>query len=174
MSGRLLCVFWTADGKEILFNRIQTSGYFGHLAAIDGGSRSLSVYCQTSCEAVVLSQRDFLKVLDFIPEVSRHIMIDLASLVRSLTLRCYESTSRTVAQRVRAYLADMAMRSGDSFAAGLTIALPSHAEIASSIGVNREAVTRAMSELNRAKVIESSRKCVRVLLPHALVEANCD
>lgn len=174
ISGKLLCVFWTADGKEILFNRIQTKGYFGQLSAIDGGSRSLSVYCQSASEAVVLSQADFLRMISLVPEISARVMGDLAAMVRSLTLRCYETSSRSVKQRVQAYLADMALRSGNPLDIECQFDLPSHAEIASSIGANREAVTRAMSELNRAKVIESSRKSVRVLAPEYLVEVLAD
>ncbi len=170
VSGKLLCVFWTADGKEILFNRIQTQGYFGQLSAIDDGSRSLSVYCQSPSEAVVLSQGDFLRMVNLIPEISARVMGDLVAMVRGLTMRCYETTSRSVKQRVQSYLADIAIRSGDPFDGTLRFDLPSHAEIASSISANREAVTRAMSELNRAKVIESSRKCLRVLSPHDLVD----
>ena len=45
---------------------------------------------------------------------------------------------------------------------------PTHAEIAGSIGANREMVSRAISKLAKSGVIKSSRQKIEILDPEAL------
>ena len=43
LSGALLAVYWTPEGREIIFSRFSTGSYLGELAALDDGDRSLAV-----------------------------------------------------------------------------------------------------------------------------------
>ena len=59
VSGRLLVVHWTEDGREMVFGRIDVRTHLGELAAIDNGKRSLSVYAHREAQVLVVSQSDF-------------------------------------------------------------------------------------------------------------------
>lgn len=169
IAGRLLCVLWTNEGKEIQFSRIAAGTYFGELSAIDAQPRSLAVYAQTRSEILVLSASDFQKILDAVPLVNRRVMQDLVQRVRALTNRLHQSTSHSVEQRVRAYLAKLTLESGNVGGDGF-FDTPSHAEIANSIGANREAVTRAIAAMKRDGVLETGRQRLRILLPDQLMD----
>lgn len=175
ISGRLLCVLWTNEGKEIQFSRIAAGTYFGELSAIDARPRSLDVYAQTQSEILVLRAPDFQKILDAVPTINRRVMSDLVQRVRTLTNRLHQSTSHSVEQRVRAYLAKLTLEAGpvgriDRADGSGFFDAPSHAEIANSIGANREAVTRAIATLKRQGVLDTGRQRIRILLPDKILE----
>jgi|HubBroStandDraft_1064217.scaffolds.fasta_scaffold00018_41 CRP/FNR family cyclic AMP-dependent transcriptional regulator len=173
ISGQLHCVLWTEAGKEILFSSIKPGNYFGELSALDGKPRSLAVYAQSSSEVVILSRHEFRRILDSIPIVSARVLDNLVRLVRRLTDRLYQSATHAVEGRVRAYLANLSLESGNVGKAEF-FRIPSHAEIANTIGANREAVTRAISALNKSGILESGRQRVRILLPDELLRGVDD
>ena len=169
LSGRLLAVQWTAGGREIVFSRILPGDHLGELAALDGGARSTSVYAQADSQLLRLDQADFLKLVDGIPQVRHRLMADLCALVRRLTLRAHENRTQSVEGRLRLFLARLALEAQALHRGGLIQPAPTHAEIANSIGANREAVSRALSALARQGVVQTGRAAIRILRPDALV-----
>ena len=85
LSGRLLAVHLTADGREMIFGRIDYKTYQGELAALDNGERSLSIYAHRKAEILVVSQQDFLAIMDHIPVVRQRVVLNLVATVRRLT-----------------------------------------------------------------------------------------
>lgn len=168
-KGRVVTVFWTEDGREIGFGRVMAGGQFGEVAAIDGQPRSLSVYSQTPAEALVLKRADFLRMLDDCPIVRAQAMTGMAALVRQLTDRVHHLTSLRVDQRVRAHLVRLALQEAQFHPGGILRDPPTHAEIANAVGANREAVSRVLSRLNRAGLIDSGRQSIRFLAPDELM-----
>ena len=168
-SGRLLAVQWTAGGHEIVFSRILPGDHLGELAALDGGARSTSVYAQADSQLLRLDQADFLKLVDGMPQVRHRLMADLCALVRRLTLRAHENRTQSVEGRLRLFLARLALEAQALHRGGLVQPAPTHAEIANSIGANREAVSRALSALARRGVVQTGRTSIRILRPDALV-----
>ncbi len=171
-TGRILAVYWTEDGREIVFSRMPVGSYFGEISALDDSARSLAVYAQVRCEAFVLSQAEFLTLIENEPVVRMRILKNLTGMVRRLTERNYQTTSFSVEQRVKSYLVALALEAGQFIAGGTIQTVPTHAEIAGSIGANREAVSRAMSQLKRDGVIDSGRQRLRVLEPGALIDED--
>jgi CRP/FNR family transcriptional regulator, cyclic AMP receptor protein len=62
---------------------------FGEMALLDHGPRTASVTCTTDCTLLVLTQRDFLGVLDEVPEVTHQLLTSLATRVRELDRQYY-------------------------------------------------------------------------------------
>jgi CRP-like cAMP-binding protein len=56
--------------------------YFGEMAILDGGPRSASVVSDQPTELVVLSQREFMSVLDTVPSVSHKLLVSMAGRLR--------------------------------------------------------------------------------------------
>jgi len=52
---------------------------------------------------------------------------------------------------------------------GQLLKFPTHAEIAGSIGASREEVSRSISALKRAKILETGRQWLTILQPSALL-----
>ena len=171
LSGRLLAVHLTADGREMIFGRIDYKTYQGELAALDNGERSLSIYAHRKAEILVVSQQDFLAIMDHIPVVRQRVVLNLVATVRRLTERLYQATLFSAEQRVRSYLVRLALEAGQMHKGGEIIDAPTHSEIASWIGSNREVVSRIMSGLKKSGVIHTQRKLIRLLEPDALLQS---
>ncbi len=169
LSGRLLAVRWTAGGREIVFSRIRAGDHLGELAALDGGPRSATVYAQADSRLLRLDQADFVTLMDGMPLVRRRIVADLCVLVRRLTQRASESQSQPVEGRLRLFLARLALEAKCLHSGGLIKPAPTHAEIANSIGANREAVSRALSSLAKNGIVQTARASIRILRPDELV-----
>jgi CRP-like cAMP-binding protein len=56
--------------------------YFGELALLDRGPRSATVIANTDMEVVVISQREFMSVLDQVPPVSTKLLASMAARLR--------------------------------------------------------------------------------------------
>ena len=171
-SGLLLALYLDQDGRELIFTRLNTHGYFGEISAIDGGKRSLSVYAKTASCLIVVKRQAFLKLLEMIPLVRQRVMIDMAERIRRLTRHSYQLTSQSVDKRLKAYVARMALESGMFKPNGQLAKFPTHAEIASSIGASREEVSRSISALKHAGILEAGRQKLTILQPNALLSEN--
>lgn len=162
------CVLWTGAGKEFVYSSLKAGSYFGELSAIDDKPRLLAVSARSPSEVVILSRCDFLKLLEAVPSITSRVLRNLVVLVRRLTDRLHQSSACSVDERVRAYLANLASEPRHPSESGF-FRVPSNAEIANAVGANREAVTRVMSRLNKSGILESGRRCVRILLPTELL-----
>ena len=169
-TGRVLAVYWTADGREIIFGRIANGAYFGEMAALDNAERSLSVYVHRDVQALVLSQTDFLKLIDEIPAIRARVFADLVRRIRDMIERNYQTSSLNVEMRVRAYLVRLGLEAGELISGGEIREAPTHLEIANSVGSNREAVSRVMGDLRRSGIIECGRQRINFRDPGKLVE----
>ena len=174
LSGRLVAVHLTVDGREMIFRRIDYRTYQGELAALDGGERSLSIYAHRKAEILVVSQADFQAVVEQIPLVRQRVIHGLVATVRHLTERLYEATLFTAEQRVRSYLVRLALEAGQMHPGGEIIDAPTHSEIANWIGSNREVVSRIMSGLKKSGIIHTQRKLIRLLEPDGLLPSLSD
>ena len=57
LSGSLLAVFWTTQGREIVFSRFSKGSYFGELTAFGGGPRSLAVIAKTKAQVLDMKRQ---------------------------------------------------------------------------------------------------------------------
>lgn len=170
LSGQVLAVYWTEEGRELIFGRMAAGSMFGEVAALDEAPRSLSVYARCNCEVLVLSQADFLVLIEQVPQFRRNLMKDLTARIRHLTERSFQAAALGVEARVKAYLVRIALESGALLVRGEIRDAPTHTEIANSVGSNREAVSRVMSRLKKTGVIDSGRQRIRLIQPDRLVE----
>ncbi len=168
LSGALLAVFWTTQGREIVFSRFPVGAYFGELAAFDGTRRSLAVVAKTDAKVLSMSRQSFLQMFNEVPVIRERITHNLVNRIRTLTQRNMEMTTLTVQQRVSKYLLQLAAENGKLTQGAIIEDAPTHAEIAGSIGANREMVSRSISKLAKQGVIKSARQRIEILDPEAL------
>ncbi|MGL5011406.1 MAG: Crp/Fnr family transcriptional regulator [Paracoccaceae bacterium] len=171
LSGALLALYWTHDGREVIFTRFATGAYFGEVAALDDGDRSLAVVARTDVSVLVLPQRSFRDMFDHIPTLRTRITRNLTARIRSLTERTVELTTLSVEERLSAYLMRLALERGQLRSGGVIDDAPTHAEIAASIGANREMVSRIITRLVQKGAIRSGRKHIDLIDPTRLSTA---
>jgi len=168
ISGALLAVYWTPEGREIIFSRFVVGAYLGELSALDGGHRSLAVVARQPSRLIVMPQAVFLALIDRVAVIRARVFADVVGRVRNLTMRNMELTTFSVEQRVVSYLIALAMARGQLEEGGLLDDAPTHAEIAASIGANREMVSRTMTRLGRKGLVRTARQKIEILDPDAL------
>lgn len=172
LSGSLLAVFWTTKGREIVFSRFPVGAYFGELAALDGTPRSLAVVAKTEARVLAMKRNSFLQLFSEVPIVRQRITHDLVARIRTLTLRNMEMTTLSVEERVGNYLLRLAAEQGKLNKGAVIEDAPTHSEIASSIGANREMVSRSISKLTKRGVIKSARQKIEIIDPEALADVQ--
>ena len=168
LDGALLAVYWTEDGREIVFTRFPVGSCFGELSALDGHPRSLAIYAKSPARVLRLEQASFLRLMDEVPDFRARMISDLVARIRSLTRKTMELTSYSIEQRVCSYLITLALDADRLIPGGTIEGAPTHAEIASSIGANREMVSRTISGLSRRGIIKPGRQRIEILDPDAL------
>jgi CRP/FNR family transcriptional regulator, cyclic AMP receptor protein len=168
LSGTLMALYWTAEGREIIFTRFATGAYFGELAALDEGNRSLAVVARSDVSVLTIPAATFRALFDQVPALRWRITRDLVARIRTLTAKNLELTTNSVEERVASYLLGLAVDRGQLRAGGRIDDAPTHAEIAASIGSNREMVSRVMSGLAKRGGIRTSRQRIELLDPRVL------
>ena len=170
ISGALLAVFWTEEGREIVFSRFPQGAYFGELAALDGTPRSLAVVAKSEARVLAMKQDSFIQLFNQVPVIRDRITRQLVGRIRSLTERNMEMTTLSVEQRVGTYLLRLAAEDGKLACGAVINDAPTHSEIAGSIGANREMVSRSISKLAKRGAIRSARQRIEILDPGILSE----
>jgi CRP-like cAMP-binding protein len=170
IDGILMATRFSVEGREVAFQRILPGQYFGHLAAVDGLPRSASVYALSdSCIARIPAAVVDALLAGSLPFV-RALARDLAGMVRGLRERLFERHALTVSRRVAFELFRMACAAGVEDNAASIRASPTHAELASLVGGQREAVTREYQRLAQRGIIRRAGRTLHILDVRALAD----
>jgi CRP-like cAMP-binding protein len=154
-EGAVRVTIYSFSGREVAFRDLAAGDSFGELAAIDGGPRSASVVALADTLLACLPAEAFWEVLRTQPSVAEATLKRLAGLVRQLSDRVVEFSTLGVSNRIHAELLRLARDHHRDGGGRVVIApAPTHAEIASRVSTHREAVSRELSELARAGLVE--------------------
>ncbi|MFO1108599.1 MAG: Crp/Fnr family transcriptional regulator [Bradyrhizobium sp.] len=153
VRGRVCATYHSAAGREVRFTDLAAGEIFGEFAAIDGEPRSADVVSMTDSLIASMSAGQFWEILRHHDEVCAAMLRRLTQIARANQQRVVEFSTLPVRSRLHAELVRLARGSGSDRRAVISPA-PTHAEIASRISTHREAVTRELNELARAKLIE--------------------
>lgn len=153
LHGRVSAIYYSASGREVRFSDIPAGELFGEFAAIDGEPRTADVVSATDTLIAVMSAELFWEVLRCHTSVCAAILRRLTGIARATQRRVVEFSTLPVRSRLHAELIRMARLSAPDGRTAVISPAPKHAEIASRISTHREAVTRELNELARAKLI---------------------
>lgn len=163
IQGRVRVTIFASSGREVAFRELEPGGAFGEVSAIDGLERSASVVALEDCALAVMSADQFRALLRERPELAERVLRNFARLIRSLTDRVVEFSTLAVQNRVQAELVRMARAAGVEKNQALLTPVPRHADIASRVATNREAVARELNRLAREGIVERRPKALAVL-----------
>lgn len=160
VSGRVRVTYHAAAGTEVTFRDQVAGEMFGEIAAIDGGPRSARVEAVEETFLIALSAADFNDLMSAHPSFMAAVLTHLAGIVRALTQRVVEFSARDVPYRVRAELLRLAETRRIAGGGARIEPARTHALIASSISTRREAVSREISALTKAGVVERRGRAI--------------
>lgn len=158
VSGAVLAAGFSNTGKEVRYEELGPGMMFGELAAIDGGSRSAHVIAKCNTELATLTADKYWEVMQRYPIVATNTMKRLTRLIREHCERIFEYRTLGVQNRIHAELLRLARKDGATSGEIQITNPPTHHEIADRVATHREAVSREISRLNSAGLIEWNAK----------------
>lgn len=153
VSGVVRVTSFSTGGKQITYRDSSAGDWFGDLAAIDGGPRSVDVVAQSDSMLACLHAADFLQLVKSVAPVSEALIAHLVGRVRDLTERLFDLSTLGVQNRVDAELLRLAHEAGVVGNIAHIKPVPNQANIASKVSTYREQVTREVSLLTRLGIL---------------------
>lgn len=162
VEGEAKVSIFAVNGKAVTFSDLTSGEMFGEYAAVDGGPRSASITAATSCHVGCMSAAAFRRLIEDEPVLAMRLLRQCVGKIRCLTTRIYEFSTLAVSNRIHAELLRLARLPGATEDGRPAALSPTHAEIASRTSTHREAVSRELSRLARAGIIERRGKYLYV------------
>jgi CRP-like cAMP-binding protein len=154
VTGRVRITTYSQGGRQVTFRDIAAGDMFGEVAALDGQPRSADAIALEAALLASLSPTQFARLMAEEPTIGGRMMKRLAGLVRSLSVRVIDLSTLGVQNRIHAEILRLAREAGIAKNRARLEPGPKHADIASQVSTYREQVTRELSALVRAGVLE--------------------
>jgi CRP-like cAMP-binding protein len=162
VSGRVRVTIYSAAGRQVTFRDIPAGELFGEVAAIDGLPRSADVVALESGLAACMPFAVFRELLRDEPAVVERVLHRLASLVRRMSGRVIDLSTLNVPSRIHAELLRLAREAGIRANAARIEHAPTHADLASQVSTYREEVSRELSSLARAGIVQRDGRALLI------------
>lgn len=156
LTGKVRILYRAGTGKEVILGELGSGEFFGELAAIDRQARSANVTALNRSELCLMPGPVFIDLAEG-PAFNRALLKVLSGRIRSLNARLAEQAFLQARYRLFAELLRLsAPRPGGDGTRAISPP-PFHHDIANRIGARREVVTRELSALEKAGLIEKGR-----------------
>lgn len=155
LNGEARVVIYSKSGKSVHFRVIEKGDIFGEFAAIDGARRSSGVEAIDHCLVGVMKREAFRDITRRHPDICELLLLKYVTEIRNLTNRILEFSTLAVNNRVQSEILRLAGGNTTKSDSGLLIEdTPTHEEIARRVSTHREAVSREISRLSKAGILE--------------------
>jgi len=155
-AGILKAMLSDDEGDEIVLARFEKGAFFGELSLLDGKGRSATIVADSDSELSVLSQADFLGLLNKDPIIAIALMTTLVERLRKADEKIESLAFQEVSERLIRALLDGA-KHDDSVGKGfLKRGKLTHKELSGMIGSSREAVSKCMKLLASSGIVKES------------------
>ena len=155
-SGEVLVSATSTQGSTVVLGRRGPGAVIGELGVLDGAPRSATVRASTDVVAVVLTADEFEALLRDEPELALSEIRRLSRQFRELSDR-YSVRSEELQLRLVQLLETHTGETGDP------VFRSTREELAGWVGATREAVTRALKELESSGIVALERGAVRLV-----------
>lgn len=163
LEGRVRATLYSRAGREVDYRDIGPGDLFGEMAAIDGAPRSATVEALEPARLGRLPEAAFRALVASHPHLTWVLLQHLSAQIRSLTQRVFEYTTLVVRERLVVELVRLAEAADPRDGRAEIRPAPTHFELASRISAHREAVSREMSALAKAGLMEKRGGALVVL-----------
>jgi CRP-like cAMP-binding protein len=161
-SGRVKLSVSTRDGREVVLSYKEAGELFGELAAIDGLPRSATAHALDDVTVVAVGPSEFMSFVERTPALAVPLMRMLSHRLRAANDHQTNVRARSAVDRVVVGLVELADRNGVAVAGRATIDLR-HDDLAAWVGVNREAVSRALGQLREGGLVRTGRGSIELV-----------
>jgi CRP-like cAMP-binding protein len=165
LAGRVRVLRHTLEGRDLLVAVGRPGDVLGELAALDGAPHNSTVTAMGPARTLSIPAPGFRRFLLDNPRAAFVILQTLAERLRDSTARAIDAATQTAHVRLARRLLELAASDGRSDGEGaIDIRTPlTQEELASWVGLSREAVAGVLRELREGEVVETGRRLIRVL-----------
>jgi CRP-like cAMP-binding protein len=168
-EGKVKLLQHAAGGRNVLLDILTTGEFFGNLAILGVAAYPDTAQAQTPACVLSIRSDDFQQILDEHPKLALKALSIMAERLTAANQRVLQLSSMPVDQRIAVTLLALGKKLGRRQAQGLLIDTPfSREDLADMTGATPETVTRVMSQLQSAGIIESGRQWVAITNVQAL------
>jgi CRP/FNR family cyclic AMP-dependent transcriptional regulator len=151
------------EGKEIVFNIINSGEIFGEIAVLDGEERSADATAMTDCELLVLNRRDFVHLVEHRPDLCMIMLRILCQRLRQTSEQVEDVMFRHLESRLAKRLLHLAERVGLHGLQSTSVELHvSQRELGSMAGGSRESVNKILQNWHRQGLIDLGKASVLI------------
>jgi CRP-like cAMP-binding protein len=158
IAGKLQAMDYLPDDRKVALADLGPGECFGELSAIDSKRRSARVTAKEATLLASMPSNDFKNILLECPVVGLTLLRRFAGIIRIMTTRVTTLSTVTPSQRVYRELLRIAEPSVSGDGTWVIENIPSHTEIATWVGAEREDVADAIGILARNGVVERRHK----------------
>ncbi len=155
-AGSLKAMLSDDEGDEIVLANFDNGAFFGEFSLLDGKGRSATIVADSDSELSVLSQADFLELLNKDPKIAVALMTTLVERLRKADEKIESLAFQEVNERLIRALLDGAKHDDSSAKGFLRRGKVTHKELSGMIGSSREAVSKCMKLLTTNGIIKES------------------
>ncbi len=163
-KGKIQAYTLTAEGKRLIIDTIVPGTFFGEMPLTAQSMHQTFAEATENSLVCVLSQGDLEKLLQSKPSVAIRLVEILSNRLKETQARLEESTIRGATAKVSRGLLRLAPKLPEL--PGLT-----QQELADSVGLQRETVSRALQSLQEQGLVELGTKKIIILDRAGLEEA---
>ncbi len=166
LDGEAKVVNRTEKGKEILLTMHQTGDFFGELSVIDGKTTPAAVIATKDSDTALISKNDFYTLLYSQHKILENLLQLLCSRIRESIRKVQILNFNNAAQRVKMLFLMLSESYGKKTDQGTVLAIRlSHQDIADTIGLTRETVTRVLDKWKKSGEIDVLKSKFILLRP---------
>ncbi|MCB4811871.1 Crp/Fnr family transcriptional regulator [Methylovorus menthalis] len=162
LSGRLMVVDISAEGRQTGLSFISPGDYFGELSVLDDLPRAASILAVSESLIAALPKSKVNTLVNHVPKVAERMLKDMCHRMRVVTdFRCLLGVPNAYS---RVFLLISRMASNQSYVEHF----PSHQQVAIMVNTSRETVSRALGLLVSEGVVEKESMRLVVKKPETL------
>jgi CRP/FNR family cyclic AMP-dependent transcriptional regulator len=155
LSGTVKMSSVSPEGKEIVFNIMNSGECFGEIALLDGDERSADAVAMTDCELLVLNRRDFMPILEKRADICLILLKVLCQRLRQTSEQVEDVLFRHLESRIAKRLLHLAESANLHGVPGSPVELHvSQRELGHMAGGSRESVNKVLQSWHRAGLID--------------------
>ena len=155
LAGRVKIFTHSASKKRKTFAYLGEGDFFGEMALVEGGTRTASAQAVEPSRLLVLRKRDFERLIARDPKLALFLLRTLCARLRRANEEIEGLLFRNILGRVAKAVLDLARRGGRPEGSALVVDRRyTQQELADLVGTTREPLTRALSSLRRAGLVD--------------------
>jgi CRP/FNR family cyclic AMP-dependent transcriptional regulator len=155
LSGRIKIYTDSASKKRKTFAYLKEGEFFGEMSLVEGTTRTAAAKAVEASRLLVIRKKDFQRLLQRDPKLALYLLRTVCERLRRANEEIEGLLFRNILGRVAKAMLDLGRRSGSQQGAGLVLSERyTQQELADVVGTTREPLTRALSSLRRAGLVE--------------------